>query len=36
MKDNIARDYSQVSSVEEMKKIVLRMWEHSEIMSGTI
>ena len=28
MKDIIARDYSQVSSVEEMKKIVLRMWEH--------
>jgi len=27
MKDIIARDYAQVSSAEEMKRIVLRMWD---------
>ena len=27
MKDIIARDYAQVSSVEEMKRIVRHMWE---------
>jgi hypothetical protein len=28
MKDIIAKDYAHVSSQEQMKRIVLRMWEH--------